>query len=79
MKTKTTDKLLSEITRLKRENQILKKENKSLGYDNSWLSKQNNILKEMGNVTNQDLKEYIKKYNKLVNDIKKCYPTFTIN
>ena len=71
MKVKSTEQLNRQIRLLKRENKILKKENNSIKLHNK-------LVVAMAEATTVDLKEYIKKYNKLVSDVKKCYPTFTI-
>jgi hypothetical protein len=78
MKTKSTDQLLREIKRLKRDNRLLEVENKELKSHNA-------LVKAMAEVTTRDLKEYIAKYNtsekkrnQLIKDILRIYPTFTI-
>lgn len=72
MRTKSTEQLMRQIRVLTIRNISLEKENKEL-------RTQNILFKSITNTLEKDLKECIKKYNKLTDDIKKCYPTFTIN
>ena len=64
MRTKTIDQLTKEIRRLKRENETLLKEKQD--------------LKKANIALDRDLKASVKRYDKLVKDIKRVYPTFTI-